>query len=335
MADGEFVSVETWNSVYKENYGRMVGLARQRLRAENIPEARVDAEDVVQDAFANVLRTLRVVHHPRGYAYATLRREIAKQAEKYGKSVEKQAASLCAESLIEPTVADYTEMVNHRITVHLALNALPLQQRTAVWATKAMGQTQEQTALDMNRSPGTIATHVARAVAVLKLSLAASAVGAVVVLCGLMGMAMRSIDAASGGRQPADPPMPRPGAGTWSANGPAVVCLGALILLGYSLFRRKLKLASPAPDVVDKGQEDAGGLLEKSTDWFRDDVFGRADVFVDKSVSNPQPFPLQEREEHVPMRTAPLLMPSDPEMEALTPADRFRARRTYDAYLAF
>ncbi|MGW7577826.1 sigma-70 region 4 domain-containing protein [Streptomyces sp. NPDC054765] len=45
---------------------------------------------------------------------------------------------------------------------------LPPQQRTAVWATKELAYTHAETAAAMNKKPETVATHVVRAVAALR-----------------------------------------------------------------------------------------------------------------------------------------------------------------------
>ncbi|MFJ3672733.1 sigma-70 family RNA polymerase sigma factor [Streptomyces sp. NPDC090106] len=219
--------METWNSVYAEFHGEMTGKARRLLSDARIPASRLEAEDVVHNAFSNVLRAPRVADDPRAYLYAVIRREVESEARRYGSSARwEPARRLDGMSAGEPALADFSDMVAHQISLHQALRELPPQQRTAVWATKAMGHTQQEVARDMGRSPGTIATHVARAVTCLRLNL--SAVWAVVVtlLCGLLGtVAERAADVADRGRERATPMTPDLGLSSWQA-----MCLGAVLL---------------------------------------------------------------------------------------------------------
>jgi hypothetical protein len=57
--------------------------------------------------------------------------------------------------------------VTNRLAVQKYLGQLPAQQRTAVWATKALDYTQRETAEAMATVPNTTATHVWRAMAFL------------------------------------------------------------------------------------------------------------------------------------------------------------------------
>lgn len=208
MADEGAVSVETWNSVYTQFRGEMTGKARRLLSDAKIPASRLAAEDVVHDAFARVLRTPRIAGNPRAYLYAVIRREVEAEVRRYASPARREAAHRFG-AAGEPTVPDFSGMVDHRIAVHQALRGLPPQQRAAVWKTKAEGLTQHEAAQDMGRSAGTIATHVARAMASLRLNLVAVWAAVITLMCSLASsVAVRLTDVGSGERNRANRPMP-------------------------------------------------------------------------------------------------------------------------------
>ncbi|WP_406130691.1 sigma-70 family RNA polymerase sigma factor [Streptomyces sp. NBC_00989] len=265
MADEGAVSVETWNSVYTEFRGEMTGKARRLLSDANIPASRLEAEDVVHNAFAKVLRAPRTPDNPHAYLYAVIRREVEAEARRCGPPAEWDAAHRFeAVSAGEPVLADFSDMVAHRIAVHQALSGLPPQQRIAVWATKAMGRTQQEAAEDMGRSAGTVATHVARAVACLKLNLVAVWAAVITLICGLLSeVAGHVTKAGSGGREPADPPAPDLGVSSWQA-----MLLGAVLLplafyaLGSSLPWLKSRLNFGGPAAARPGTTNAEAVDE-------------------------------------------------------------------------
>jgi RNA polymerase sigma factor (sigma-70 family) len=285
MADREAVSVETWNSVYVEFRGEMTGKARRLLADAGIPASRLDAEDVVHDAFAKVLRAPRAAEDPRAYLYAVIRREVAAEASRCGTPVERReeagrrgtaverrenagrhgtpverradadrrgSAAVVAAPRSgalpagEPAMADFSDMVAHRIAVHQALSALPPQQRAAVWATKALGRTQQETARDMGRSAGTVATHVARAVACLRLNLVGVWAAAVTLLCCLTGTVAARVTGVGGkDRAPAHLRLPDPGLSSGQAMLLGAVLLPLVFYLSASaLSRLKTRLGS-------------------------------------------------------------------------------------------
>jgi RNA polymerase sigma factor (sigma-70 family) len=162
----------------------MAGLARRLLAEEEVPESVLGAEDVVQSAFAKVLRVPQNIREPRAYLYAVIRNDV-RAAGRQNRSRVGSAAVWTGQSHAteEIHIADFSELVVNRMAVYKALYDLPPQQRTAVWATKAMDYTQAETAVVMQKRPGTIATHVVRAVAALRVHLAALLVAVITALC--------------------------------------------------------------------------------------------------------------------------------------------------------
>ncbi|MCX5605688.1 sigma-70 family RNA polymerase sigma factor [Streptomyces phaeochromogenes] len=173
--------------MYRDRRAEMTGLARRLLAEEGVPESVLGAEDVVQSAFAKALRTPANIREPRAYLYAVIRNDIRAAGRENRARRELAPARSGLEQMVgDVDVADFSELIANRMAVCKALYGLPPQQRTAVWATKAMDYTQAETAELMNKRPGTIATHVLRAVAALRAELVVilAVVGTVLLLAG-------------------------------------------------------------------------------------------------------------------------------------------------------
>jgi len=190
-------SVATLGAVFRDHHAEMATLVRRLLAEEGVPESDLGAEDVVQSAFAKALRAPEKIREPRAYLYAVIRNDV--RAAGRQNRVRTQAAAICLgkeQVAREVHVADFSELVANRLAVHKALYDLPPQQRTAVWATKAMDYTQAETAEFMDKRPGTIATHVLRAVAMLRANLFALLVAVVTALVLAGGRFVRAVPAA-------------------------------------------------------------------------------------------------------------------------------------------
>ncbi|MEU5539426.1 sigma-70 family RNA polymerase sigma factor [Streptomyces sp. NPDC020362] len=162
-----------------ERYGQLVGYARRRLRAFDVPLAWVDAEDVVQNALLSVLTRSKSIGKLRPYVFTVIKNEAWHATQRYrcGQAYGSRDADVQLEAT-GPAV-DPCGTADLRLDLSAALSALPAQQRTAVFCTKVLGLTQAETARAMDKSPGTVATHTSRAVATLKLALGALAVALV------------------------------------------------------------------------------------------------------------------------------------------------------------
>lgn len=157
----------TLEDVYAHHYGELVGFARKMLREANVPQSFTDPEDVVGNAFAKAYRhPARIVQPP--YLYQIMRREILKHRRRA--RFQEQAAD-AARGDLRLEADEVSDLVSVRYDVHHALAGLPEQQRAAVWATKGLGWSQAEYAQAVQKRPGTVATHVSRAVTVLSLTL--------------------------------------------------------------------------------------------------------------------------------------------------------------------
>ncbi|MFF4034725.1 RNA polymerase sigma factor [Streptomyces sviceus] len=165
----------------------------------------LSAEDVVQTAFAKVLRAPEQIHDPRAYLYAVIRSDVRATSRQNRRRAVLAAVPNCQAPSADGQVADFSDLVANRVAVHRALYDLPAQQRTAVWATKALEYTHAETAEVMNRRPGTVATHVVRAVAALRIHLAALLVLGVMALSQAGSRLLKGMQAPAGSPQDTPP----------------------------------------------------------------------------------------------------------------------------------
>ncbi|MEV6055208.1 RNA polymerase sigma factor [Streptomyces sp. NPDC052107] len=197
---------EAVEALVAERFGQLVGYARKRLRAFDVPPAWLDAEDVVQNALASVLARSEPVEMLRPYVFTVIRNEAWHAAQRYRAGLGYGCRDADVQLEAAGPAVDPCGAADRRLDVQAALSALPPQQRTAVFCTKVLGFTQADTAQAMGSAPGTVATHVSRAVVTLRVTLGALAVvlvGCTVALVGRGGQWLRSgplpIDPSAGG----------------------------------------------------------------------------------------------------------------------------------------
>ncbi|WP_405477586.1 sigma-70 family RNA polymerase sigma factor [Streptomyces canus] len=158
-----------------ERYEEFVGYARKRLRVLGVPASSADPEDLVQTALTNVLAHGESVEKLRPYVYAVIKNEVSHAARRYrsGQGYGSLDTDLRLESagLADSPSAE----VDLRLDLQAAMRALPRQQRRVMFY-RARGYTQTETAAALGTAPGTVATHMSRAVVALKLTLGALAV---------------------------------------------------------------------------------------------------------------------------------------------------------------
>ncbi|MGW1911915.1 RNA polymerase sigma factor [Streptomyces sp. NPDC002076] len=195
------VSAASLGALYKDRRAEMVGLARRLMAEEGLTESVSSAEDVVQSAFTKALRAPASIREPRAYLYAVIRNDVRGLSRRRCVRTEPVTELTGAGPVIEDIqVADFSELVANRMAVYKALYDLSPQQRTAVWATKALDYTQSETAEVMAKSPGTVATHVVRAVAALRANLVAVLVAAVTMTFIVGGRCLNVVPAAGSQR---------------------------------------------------------------------------------------------------------------------------------------
>lgn len=163
---------EALGALFAEDGARMVGHARHKLRDSGVPAAWLDAEDVVQAAYVKVLRVPGPIRDLRPYVYSVINQQVREALKRY------RAARRCADSEdVLPELpasgasADPGNVVPVRVDLSTALTELPPQQQAAILFNKVEGYTQAESARAMRAAPGTVATHVRRALATLKMVL--------------------------------------------------------------------------------------------------------------------------------------------------------------------
>ncbi|WP_323187288.1 RNA polymerase sigma factor [Streptomyces sp. NBC_00006] len=185
MSEREEVTGEELGILYGKYGGSLSTIARCELLARGVPESVVSAEDIVQDAFAKALRNPASIENPIPYLRVVIRTEVANRARQQVERARLEARRTADPLRFDPAQsADIAALIANRSAVEQALAGLSLSQRTAVWATKALDCTQGETAALMGRAPGTVATHVSRGMALLRSSLVAAVVVAIVFMGG-------------------------------------------------------------------------------------------------------------------------------------------------------
>ncbi|MYT72735.1 RNA polymerase sigma factor (sigma-70 family) [Streptomyces sp. PsTaAH-137] len=180
MTERETVTATTLASLYERSRGGYLAAARSALLARGVPESVASAEDIVQNAFTKALRNPAAIRHPPSYLHQLIRTEVANRAQQQANHRRLEARRAADPLRRDPVqVADFSALVANRGAVEQAMADLTPAQRTAVWATKALGCTQNEVATLLGRSPGTVATHVSRAVALLRASLVAALVAVI------------------------------------------------------------------------------------------------------------------------------------------------------------
>lgn len=184
MAEREVEPAEALGTLYANYRVSLTNTAQQALLAHGIPESVVSAEDLVQNAFAKVLRHPASVEYPVSYLRVVIRTEAANRARQQARHSGLEARRAADPLRFDPLQsADMAALVANRCAVEQAMDALTPSQRTAVWATKGLDCTQAETAVMMEKAPGTVATHVSRGMALLRASLVAAVVAGIV--CGV------------------------------------------------------------------------------------------------------------------------------------------------------
>ncbi|MDQ0985426.1 RNA polymerase sigma factor [Streptomyces sp. V2I9] len=239
MAEHVEEGAEVLGKVFEQYRAEMTGKARQLLLEADVPASVVDADDIVSSAFATALQNPGAVRQPRAYVYKLMRTEIlhlvTRRAEHRLLDVKRSTDPLCCPL---PYVADFSALVDNRQTVVRAMSELSAPQRTAVWATQALGYTREETAVLTGRHPGTVARHTTRGMALLRVGVTAALAGTLVVFGAVVGVRLQQ--KAPAGRSPRTDPL-LPPVQWWPGNWFVLV---TLVLGAYALWlvRRRFSL---------------------------------------------------------------------------------------------
>ncbi|MFG2457037.1 RNA polymerase sigma factor [Streptomyces sp. NPDC048523] len=181
-----------------ERYEQLVGYARKRLRALGVPLSSADPEDVVQIALTNVLTHREPIEKLRPYVFTVVKNETRHAASRhhtgqgYG-SLDRDLRLEDAGLTVDPCPA-----VDLRLGLQDAMSALPPQQRRALLY-RMQGYTQAETAAAMGTAPGTVATHMSRAVGTLRMTLSALAMALTGSGVAWLYVGVRAVTPAAGG----------------------------------------------------------------------------------------------------------------------------------------
>ncbi|MFG3291355.1 RNA polymerase sigma factor [Streptomyces sp. NPDC048179] len=255
-------------SLYRDHRGEMQGLARRLLAEERLPESVLSAEDVVQTAFAKVLRAPEQIHDPRAYLYAVIRSDVRATSRQNRRRAVLAAVPACQAQSADGQVADFSDLVANRVAVYRALYDLPAQQRTAVWATKALEYTHAETAEVMNRRPGTVATHVVRAVAALRIHLAALLVVGAMALSLAGSRLLKRMQPPAG--SPQDPLLQAPSASTWIYGAVGCLLISGLARWAFRLWTRRRQA------IEEGGTFAPRPIMDRIRESFRERRYNRA-----------------------------------------------------------
>ncbi|MFD7283549.1 sigma-70 family RNA polymerase sigma factor [Streptomyces sp. NPDC059862] len=189
---------EALSDLVGERYGLLVGYARKRLAALDVPPAWVDAEDVVQNALASVLGRAEPIEQLRPYVFVVIKNEVRHAARRYRSGLGYGSRDVDVQLEAADPAIHPCDAADLRLDVQAALCALPPQQRAAAFCTKVLGLTQEDTAAVMKTAPGTVGTHVSRAMVALRVTLGALGVALVAWSTAWMAGEMKEVIPAAG-----------------------------------------------------------------------------------------------------------------------------------------
>ncbi|CAL9437159.1 hypothetical protein SUDANB9_02161 [Streptomyces sp. enrichment culture] len=210
MIQSEAVTADSLAQVFAQYQGELTRRADRLLGDAGVPDSVADADDIVSSAFATALRNPGAVRQPRAYLHKLIRTEVVHLATRLGEhrrlDEKRDADPLCR---LAPDVADFSALVDNRDAVYRAAQGLSIPQRTAVWATHALGYTRAEAAVLMDKHPGTVARHCTRALTLLRAAIAAVIAGILTSIGFAVGGAFqRTTPAGDPHRRPALPSMP-------------------------------------------------------------------------------------------------------------------------------
>ncbi|WP_369192384.1 sigma-70 family RNA polymerase sigma factor [Streptomyces sp. R08] len=188
---------EALSALFAERHPQMVGYARKWLRAFGVPPASVDAEDVVQNAFARVMKSGRPIERLRPYVFTVIKNEIRHAAQRYRSGLGYGRLDLDVQLESRGPAADPSSATDLRVDLEAAMNRLPPQQRRVMFH-KMRGDTQAETATAMGIAPGTVAAHSSRAVLALQTTL--GAVSVVLTWCSMKWLHVLGLATPAAGR---------------------------------------------------------------------------------------------------------------------------------------
>lgn len=148
-------SAEAFEVLYRDRFDELVRLAAM------ISGSRAVAEDVVQDAFANLLLRLDRIEFPEAYLRRSVVNGCSSRFRRHRREdlVDTQSESLAVDA-VEPT---------ERLDLERRLATLPPRQRAAVVLRVHLGLSEAETADALRCRPGTVGSLLHRVLAALRI----------------------------------------------------------------------------------------------------------------------------------------------------------------------
>ncbi|WP_078651917.1 RNA polymerase sigma factor [Streptomyces xylophagus] len=230
--------------LYVENRPKMVNYARKLLWSQGIPESRLPAEDVVQDAWVVAAMKRSEIYSPVAYVYGVIRGRVLLEARR------KMIMEAQDPGQIDELPSWSSGDDDLTLAMRSYLQRLSMEQRTAVFRSFMLGESHAEIAWHLGVSKGTVASRIYRARAVL-----AACLTALLALVAWIVLSQRDVGSDRGPCQgwcppgpPVSPPVTAPsplpfdpGAAVsdiqWSAFGLALVVV--LSVWGWTRLRRR------------------------------------------------------------------------------------------------
>ncbi|MGW6414866.1 RNA polymerase sigma factor [Streptomyces sp. NPDC055055] len=173
--------------VYKALGPRLVARARSLLQRHGIPESRLSAEDVVQDAIVVVLskeESRTPIHRLDRYLYGVISHQINDEVKRRGYADPVDTATSPAGRPRVLWVSDVEEAddVADRLDAQSALREMSPQQRRLILLAKGAGYSHAELARLTDLHRGSISRHIARASQVLAAALGSTVAAIVTVI---------------------------------------------------------------------------------------------------------------------------------------------------------
>ncbi|MFC8965480.1 RNA polymerase sigma factor [Streptomyces sp. NPDC057094] len=159
----ENVAEESIEAAYQGRRPEMLAVARRLLADAGIPESKVSAEDVVQNACLKALQkqqTTRIAQSG-AYIYAVIRNQVRDEARRSDNAT-LPVPEYDSTVAVRHAHPDPAEQVHQRIALLNALRRLSPSQRRIVWMTRHMGYTHAEAARRSGVQTTTASMHALR-----------------------------------------------------------------------------------------------------------------------------------------------------------------------------
>ncbi|MFF4557914.1 RNA polymerase sigma factor [Streptomyces sp. NPDC001422] len=177
---------------------RLVARARRLLKRNNIPESRLTAEDVVQDALVVVLSKQgrrNEIRQLDRYLYGIITNRINDEVRRLGVSdpIDPTASHVGKQKVLWVSEVEDADDVTDRLDAHRVLKEMAPQQRRLILLAKGVGYSHAELAELTGLHRGTVARHISRATQTLTSALG-SAIAALAAIFVSSAISGRGVD---------------------------------------------------------------------------------------------------------------------------------------------